>query len=232
MVGAAKECFENVLNELNERYATFCKMAKRPYQKLPFESRVMTFDELYKAVKAEIGDSLDDRVATLTEELLADLSIDSRDRSMKIVEFIHNLWSDKNPVIITYLTPPYYPHIYIEGKTEKEKNLLSAVEDAVNTTKSDYKLVYKKFFPYISDLSYGAAPKDPAIIAAFKSNMPGYGKIYDLPLEDMQELDLPVLDIGAFGKDAHKFTERIEKKYSFEVAPELVYKTIINLLKK
>lgn len=232
MVGAAKECFENVLNELNERYATFCKMAKRPYQKLPFESRVMTFDELYKAVKAEIGDSLDDRVAKLTEELLADLSIDSRDRSMKIVEFIHNLWSDKNPVIITYLTPPYYPHIYIEGKTEKEKNLLSAVEDAVNTTKSDYKLVYKKFFPYISDLSYGAAPKDPAIIAAFKSNMPGYGKIYDLPLEDMQELDLPVLDIGAFGKDAHKFTERIEKKYSFEVAPELVYKTIINLLKK
>ena len=47
----------------------------------------------------------------------------------------------------------------------------------------------------------------------------------------MQKLDLPVLDIGSFGKDAHKFTERIEKEYSFEVAPMLVYKTINNLLK-
>jgi len=92
-------------------------------------------------------------------------------------------------------------------------------------------LVYKKFFPYISDLSYAAAPKDPKIIENFKNNMPGFGTKYDLPLEDMQKLDLPVLDIGAFGKDAHRFTERIEKKYSFEVAPVLVYKTIMNLLK-
>jgi len=54
---------------------------------------------------------------------------------------------------------------------------------------------------------------------------------YDLPLEDMQKLDLPVLDIGAFGKDAHRFTERIEKKYSFEVAPVLVYKTYNEFVK-
>jgi arginine utilization protein RocB len=119
----------------------------------------------------------------------------------------------------------------VEGKRPKEKALLEAVADAVNTTKSDYKLVYKKFFPYISDLSYAAAPKDPKIIENFKNNMPGFGTKYDLPLEDMQKLDLPVLDIGAFGKDAHRFTERIEKKYSFEVAPVLVYKTIMNLLK-
>lgn len=231
MVKAGQECFENVLKELNERYKTFCEMAKRPYMPLPFEARVMTYEQLYNLVKEEIGDELDIKIAKLTDELLKDNSIDSRDRATKIVELVHNSWSDKNPVLITYLSPPYYPHIFIEGKTEKEKNLLNAVEDAVNTTKSDYKLVYKKFFPYISDLSYGAAPKDPVIIETFKSNMPGFGKIYDLPLEDMQELDLPVLDIGAFGKDAHKFTERIEKEYSFKVAPELVYKTVINLLK-
>ncbi len=231
MVAAGKECFDNVLETLNDRYKTFCEMAKRPYQPLPFKTRVMTYDELYKVVKAEVGEELDEKINNLIEELMADKSIDSRDRATKIVELVHNNWSDKNPVLITYLSPPYYPHIFIEGKSDKDKNLLSAVEEAVNTTESDYKIVYKKFFPYISDLSYGAAPKDPAIIAAFKSNMPGYGKTYNLPIEEMQELDLPVLDIGAFGKDAHKFTERIEKKYSFEVAPELVYKTIVNLLK-
>ena len=108
--------------------------------------------------------------------------------------------------------------------------MLEAVKDAVNTTETDYNLVYKKFYPYISDLSYGAAPKETKIISALKNNMPGYGINYELPLEEMQRLGLPVLNIGPFGKDAHKFTERIEKRYSFEVAPVLVYKTIINLL--
>ena len=66
---------------------------------------------------------------------------------------------------------------------------------------------------------------------AFKANTPGFGTLYSIPIEDMQTLNLPVLDIGSFGKDAHKFTERIEKRYTFEVAPELVYKTVMNLLK-
>lgn len=230
MMDAAKDSFQVTLDELNQRYQTFCQMAKRPFAPLPFSARVLSYDDLYRKVKEEQGTKLDGMLAQLTDQLAADETIDERDKSMKIVEFVHNLWSDRNPVIIVYFTPPYYPHIYVEGKEEKEKALLDAVAKAVDDTKTDYKLVYKKFFPYISDLSYGAAPKDPRIIAALKGNMPGFGKIYNLPLEEMQELDLPVLDIGTFGKDAHKFTERLEKRYSFEVAPELVYKTIMNLL--
>ncbi len=230
MKDAAKEAFQSTIDNLNIQYERFCKLAGREYKKLPWEARVLSYEELYNAVKAEMGNKLDERIAKLTEEMLKNESIDQRDFSLKLVEAVHGLWSDREPVVIVYYTPPYYPHIYVEGSAPKEKALLDAVKDAVNTTESDYKLVYKKFFPYISDLSYGAAPKDPKIIAALKDNMPGFGTKYNLPLEDMQKLDLPVLDIGAFGKDAHKFTERIEKKYSFEVAPVLVYKTIMNLL--
>ncbi len=89
----------------------------------------------------------------------------------------------------------------------------------------------RKFYPYISDLSYGAAPREAQAIDSLKNNMPGFGVKYSLPLEDMQELNLPVVNIGPFGKDAHKFTERLEEDYSFNVAPKLVYETIINLLK-
>lgn len=230
MKDAAKGAFQSTIDNLNIQYERFCKLAGREYKKLPWEARVLSYEELYNAVKAEMGNELDERIAKLTEEMLKNESIDQRDFSLKLVEAVHGLWSDREPVVIVYYTPPYYPHIYVEGSAPKEKALLDAVKDAVNTMESDYKLVYKKFFPYISDLSYGAAPKDPKIIAALKDNMPGFGTKYNLPLEDMQKLDLPVLDIGAFGKDAHKFTERIEKKYSFEVAPVLVYKTIMNLL--
>lgn len=231
MKGAAEEAFQSTIDSLNVQYERFCGLTKREFIKLPWQSRALTYEELYILVKSEIGEKLDKEIEKLTKEMLKDESIDQRDFSLKLVEAVHGMWSDRDPIVIVYLTPPYYPHIYVEGTAAKEKALLDAVADAVSTTKSNYKLVYKKFFPYISDLSYGAAPKDPKVIAALKDNMPGFGTKYSLPLEDMQKLDLPVLDIGAFGKDAHKFTERIDKKYSFEVTPVLVYKTIMNLLK-
>lgn len=89
----------------------------------------------------------------------------------------------------------------------------------------------KRFYPHISDLSYAAAARERDAIDSLKNNMPGFGIKYKLPIEDMQKLNLPVINIGPFRKDAHKFTERLEMDYSFNIAPKLVYKTIINLLK-
>ena len=231
MVNAGQECFQTVVDMLNERYEKFCEMAHRPFTKLPWVPRTMTYQQLCEIVRAEVGEGFDAKVQAYAEELMKNETIDARDRNTRLVEFVHGMWSDKNPVLIVYFSQPYYPHIYIKGDEPKEKALLDAVADAVDTTKTDYKLVYKKFFPYISDLSYGAAPKEDGIIEAFMDNMPGYGTVYNLPMKEMQKLNLPVLDIGSFGRDAHKFTERIEKKYTFEVAPELVYKTVMNLLK-
>lgn len=230
MIKAADECFNITIDKLNKEYNSFCKLNGRPFVDLPWKSRVLSYDELYSKVNQEVN-NLEEKVNEYIQTLLKDETIDQVDRSLKIVNFVHDLWSDRNPVVIVYFTPPYYPHIYVEGKTDKEKKLLDAVSNAVDTTKTEYKLVYKKFFPYISDLSYGAAPKDIMIVKALKENLPGFGTSYSIPIENMQQLDLPVLNIGAYGKDAHKFTERLEEKYSFEVVPELVYKTIINLLK-
>ena len=55
--------------------------------------------------------------------------------------------------------------------------------------------------------------------------------ITDETIEEMRQLDLPVVNIGPFGKGAHQFTERVEIDYSYYVVPQLVYRTIENLLK-
>ncbi len=230
MKNAALEAFEGVVLKLNEQYKKFCDMASsREYKPLPWKARVITYTELLEKVKAENPDT-EKILKAYNDEMMKDKSIDTRVFAQRMVEKLHSLWKDQDPVVVVYFSPPYYPHIYIDGSNPKDKALIDAVDYAVKTTKTDYKLVYKKFFPYISDLSYGAAPKDPAIIAALKNNMPGFGTRYTMPLEDMQKLSLPVLDIGSFGHDAHKFTERLEKNYSFKIVPELVYKTIMNLL--
>src|SRR5665647_2660949 len=228
MIIVGQECFQQVVDELNSRYKKYCEVIGRKYKQLPWVARTMTYDKLYANVKNELGDKLDGMIEDYLLGLNKDSSLDVREKQAKMVEYLHNLWSDQNPVIIVYFSAPYYPHIYVEGKRDKEKLLIDAVTDAIASTAPnyDYKLVQKKFLPCISDLSYAAAPKEQAVVAKLKINTPGYGVIYELPIEDMQELDLPVVNIGAFGKDAHKYTERIEKKYTFQVTPDLVYKTI------
>lgn len=230
MKGVAIEAFDAVLKDVNTQYEKYSQMTNREFEQLPFKTKVMTYSELYAAVREEKGTELDEQFESARQKWLIDDSIDDRDYALKEVEWLQTMWTNQEPVILIYFTPPYYPHIYVEGKTNQEKVLLEAVKEAVDTTETEYQLVYKKFFPYISDLSYAAAPREADAVDALKLNMPGFGVKYSLPLEEMQQLQLPVVDIGPFGKDSHKFTERLEKTYSFNVAPILVQKTVFNLL--
>lgn len=233
MVNAARESFQSVVDTLNERYKGYCGLIGREYKPQPWKARTMTYQQMYEAVREEKGEALDKEVGKLLEELKKDNTIDQRDKSLKVVDFVHEQWSDKDPVVVVYFTPPYYPHVFVDGANPKDKKLIDAVKIAVEETEPGcgYSLKARKFLPCISDLSYGAAPKDPDAVAKLKVNTPGYGAIYELPLEEMAELDLPVTDIGTFGKDAHKYTERVDVKASYEVAPSLFVKTVENLLK-
>ncbi len=231
VIDGANEAFQKVIDNLNKEYKKYCQANNFPYEKLPWEKRVLTYEDLYKKVKEEKGSDLDQVIDNLEKDLLSDEGIDEREFALRIVQEVHNLWSDKNPVVIVYYSPPYYPHIYVKGETQIEKKLLTATSKVIKEVDSKYDIVMKKFYPYISDLSYAAAPREENAVASLKNNMPGFGTKYKLPIEEMQKLNLPVVNIGPFGKDAHKFTERVEKDYSFNVVPKLVYETIIELLK-
>lgn len=231
MVLAAKECMQISINDLNKQYKSFCELSKIEHKELPWKEHVITYDELYAKVKEEMGYRLEVIISEFEHEKLKDEKLDERDYSLALVEKVHSLWSNRHPVIVVYFTPPYYPHVLVNGKSEKEQRVLDAVKSAVNDTETNYNLVYKNFFPYIADISFAAAPQGEDVINALKQNMPGFGTKYVMPLDEMSELNLPVLDIGPFGKDAHKYTERLETNYSFNTTPELVYRTVINLLK-
>ena len=231
VIDGANLAFQRVIDSLNVEYEKYCAANGFPYDKLPWRPRVISYAELYEQVKKEKGAELDKVIDKLSKKLLADKSIDERVFALKLVETIHNMWSDKDPVVVVYYSPPYYPHIYVKDETPLEKKLLEAVREVIAETDSDYDIEMKMFYPYISDLSYAAAPREKNAVDSLKNNMPGFGTKYSLPIEEIQKLNLPVVNIGPFGKDAHKFTERLEKDYSFRVAPKLVYETIMKLLK-
>lgn len=226
----ANDAFQRVIDRLNYQYERYCTASKYPFEKLPWEKKVLSFEDLYNNVREEKGEFLDVEIEKLSKELLRDDTIDEREFALKMVEKVYGLYSNRDPIIVAYFSPPYYPHIYVKGNTEKEKILMDSLREAIENNPTDHNIELRKFYPYISDLSYGAAPSDE-ILRVLKSNMPGYGSRYTLPLDEMQRLNLPVVNIGPFGKDAHKFTERVELNYSFNTMPYIVLDTIRNMLK-
>lgn len=226
----AQRAFEKVIDRLEEEFKIYSDRSGFEHYGLPWKKRVLSYSELYELVKEERGSELDEALEKLEEELLVDKKVDEREHSLRMVETLHSMWSDKDPVIIAYYSPPYYPHIYVKGDTDKEKKLLNAVTRAQEKNSSDYDIKIRRFYPYISDLSYAAAPRQEGAVESLQANMPGFGSKYKLPLEEMRRLNLPVVNIGPFGKDAHKFTERLQMDYSYNVAPGLVKDTILGLL--
>ncbi len=49
-------------------------------------------------------------------------------------------------------------------------------------------------------------------------------------MEAVMEVDVPVVNIGTYGKDGHKMTERVHMKHTFEIVPNITYNTIKRLL--
>lgn len=66
-------------------------------------------------------------------------------------------------------------------------------------------------------------------MATFTNNL-----VYPLyyPYDKIKALNIPVVNIGTYGKDGHTYVERLEKTYSFKEMPKLVDETIKDYLKK
>jgi arginine utilization protein RocB len=53
---------------------------------------------------------------------------------------------------------------------------------------------------------------------------------YAHPIEDIAAVNVPVVNIGTYGKDGHKLTERVHMQHTFELVPNITLSTIRRLL--
>ncbi len=119
-------------------------------------------------------------------------------------------------------------------KTEKERRLLDSVEQAVERVAPEAKREIKTrmFYPYISDSSFMAIGDTRESIAALEANMPTAPVKYSFPYDKVAEINVPVVNIGSFGRDGHMMTERVDMWHTFQNVPNLIYETILALLDK
>jgi arginine utilization protein RocB len=226
---AAAEALRRSAAHLDRCKKTFAERANLPGWPSTPTGRVIRYSNLLESAKKSFGASLE----THLKDFLAKLppSMDEREKGIALVNEVLTISGEKGPLAVTGFMPPFYPYRTNFRATEKERAFAAVGEAVVEEARQAFGEILHKneHFGGVSDLSYLGFQGNPSDLEALRLNLPGWGILYGLPLEDLLKLDIPALNIGPSGKDAHKMTERLELGYSMNVAPKLLRSAVVRL---
>ena len=218
----AEEALRRSVDQYTANASAFAKMCGFAASPRKWDSTVLSFGELSVKAQKILGDGF----GNFIEKTLADVpeGSDERVRAAALVEAMVDLCAIPGPMAVTGFLPPWYPHRANLGSSRGEKIMDKVASEAAVEAKERFgeTLEIRPFFEGVSDLSYCGFQGDSSEMDVFAENMPGWGLPYRLPKEALAELDIPILNLGPLGMDAHKNTERIHLPYAMDVYPELL----------
>lgn len=225
---AASLTIKESINDQNKKRKVQGTLTKE----IPMECLVLEFKELLTLA----SDKSNKDIQEILKEYLNTISpkIELQERGLMLVNYLIDLANLKGPAVIVGFLPPYCPSIYNERKSKKELDIIAAVEEIITEAEEAFsdKINVAEIYEGISDLSefgFKGNEKDQEIIS---TNTPAWGIDFTYPFNRSKNLNIPVLNIGPIGKDAHKLTERLYLPYTLETLPFLLKKFVLRLSKK
>ena len=218
--GIVKDSMDEIAGRIDAEAEKYAKLAQQPVVPPNFQPEVMSYDELVAAVRekraaAEAKETaLDDELAAMAHKLRAK-GRDLREISLAIVRELVRELHPTRPLAILFFAAPYCPANTLRQEVAGEKKLYDQLESLVSSfgeeTGEQYKIL--QFFPSLSDSSYLKIDDTPESVATLYQNLPGGKTVSPVPTERIRSLSIPAVDFGCYGKDAHKWTERMYKPY-------------------
>ncbi|UOE53415.1 M20 family metallopeptidase [Bacillus sp. CMF12] len=214
----------NAAHACNEAYKEIC--SERNVSPVG-EVRVLRYEELEKHAVRKFGT---DFVAGIKDLVQKKAEWDDREKSIRIADTLIIQCQELTPAIVLLYAPPYYPAV----NSSEDKLVAECIEYVKQQGFEKFGLPVNQvhYFNGISDLSYVNYQDTDDGWIVFKENTPVWGGSYSIPFDGMTQLQAPVLNVGPFGKDAHKRTERLHIKSAFEEVPALVEGMVKMLAKK
>ena len=231
------KAFETIVEELNESYKRYTSIAGIKYDRINWEVKVKFYSELYQDALRDSGKEFEEAYAKVMAEVkekFNDNKLSTIDAANIIIEKTLEFVNDMSPCVILALTPPYYPSTnnMMLGKKSAEVNEI--IESLKKYSKDNYneEIFVQNYFTGISDLSYAMFVSDQKDIDYIENNMLMWKDIYYIPLEEIKDISMPVINIGPWGKDLHKYTERVYKDDLFYKTPIFIDLFVTKLLNK
>lgn len=227
LLRAAEKALLDTKKRICEENSKFSRIAAIPEKISEYRTKVYSYVELRK--KAMKASGMTEAEMQVMENVTAEEELsrqcDAREVPVAIVRKMLDLLNDSDAAIVLYYAPPYCPHNTMQADTEHLMDDLKQITANVSArTGENYRLM--RFFPSLSDSSYFKIDDSEASLNVLKSNFPVMEKLYHVPMEKIRELNIPTADFGCYGKDAHKWTERVNIPYTFDILPQLLMETL------
>lgn len=229
---AAETALDNVMQQADARYRDYCALSGNQYSSLIEKTQVLDYHELYELAKTIYPGDLDAYIDQLTDESIA-ADDDKRVTSLRIVQALSDLCGIKTPTVVVFFATPFCPHNTLKKEVPEEAAVIADLEQiaAKFSAESGETMKLQQFFPSLTDSSYIKIDDDDASVAMLQSCFPGGEKLYPVPLDVAKALNIPAVNYGVWGKDCHKWSERIYMPYSFGKLPNFILKTIYHFFK-
>lgn len=214
---------------LKKQYEQYIEKTGIPARDLSWEIDMKSYDQYV----AELHDKGIDTKPVVKKVLQENEKTDLRELSFKIVRALQELDPEKRARVIVFFAPPYLPHNYLKETEKRDQHIQNTIETVLAEVHAETgeKFAIKKFFPYLADGSFLSIHETPAELASLLDNLPEWERLFPVPVDAIKKLNVPSVDMGVYGKDGHKWTERVYKPYSFRILPSLIRKTTVELLK-
>ena len=225
----AQRALDNVLTDINVKYEEYCKITNAGYKKIEYNTQVLEYDEVYKLAKGVYEGNLDVYIEEITDKCINE-NVDKREIPLEIKKKLCLIAGIKTPTVVIFFAAPYCPHNTLKDEEVEEKKTYSEISKIVKefSEKSSEEFEVMQFFPSLTDSSYLKIDDDNESLDMLIGNFPQYERLYNVPLRTIKKLNIPAINYGCYGKDAHKWTERVYMPYTFKVLPDLIIQTLEN----
>jgi arginine utilization protein RocB len=217
LIEVMKEDASVALLRAFEHYKTNCQAG------MNWAPRVFSVEDLIEHVsKRENIDKvllLDKLAGELPEGLSGE-----REKNIEIVSRLLDASAEKGPLVVVGFLPPFYPARENSCSEPAGRHIEEAIDKLTDYAKREYSLsVYRAgIMGGVTDLSFTGFRGNAEELLPLASNMPLWGRGYEIPLAALSQIDIPVMNFGPLGKDCHKMTERVELDYSLNIYPQLL----------
>jgi len=221
------ETYERVVNkamkDCQQAYETICQREEvNPVGTI----KVLTYEKLYDYVVDKLGL---EEVLAIKKKVESNINLDVREQSVYICDQLMLQCPELAPATVIFFAPPYYPAINSSDNPVADRT----IRLAQNIFQKEFGIAAHQvhYFNGISDLSYVNYDEHDTGWKIYQSNTPTWGTVYSIPFEQMQQLNAPVINIGPYGKDPHRLTERLHVKSAFEYTPYVLRRVIESFFK-
>ncbi len=226
------DCAAQVALRVNEAADAF-RLASGRLEGSAWVPEVRSFSDFQAAARqldVERFDLYYGKVVRDAEKSLREGRISHAGATRDLVDAIFQFAGTDQPAVIVGLVPPYYPSVSYHDRPDFESAVtgLAIGLDHFSQARFGQEYELEAYFTGISDLSYsslgaGGATDMEAVIAR---QMPLYGPSYSIPFLDIERSAMPCINIGPWGKDFHKLSERVLKEDLFIRTPAMLLHAI------